>query len=776
MGKSKTPSTALAAVQAAERAGAKKRIGKDKLDPRALVVAGFWLALTLAALAPILEISVEHPGETAQYDITAPARIEVINIEANTRERERLRQNYPRIWTFQPQVRADAVRKLGLGFDIILANKPETGADVQKIADEIYAKATIRLRNEDLNVLYKNSNLYQLHADLDKIIERMLATRIMVADKGLFLANRNMKQMALNGIPPDLDKIASDADPLAWPVDVRRHLIENEIRTFYPSGEDRPIIEIAAKILMQVMAPNFEFDRIKTDANLSQLLQLVDHEPVMKIYARGDLIARGGERLNSTQASAVHAVNMLGREAYYYRFAGVALLTLLSFVAVGFYWVRFRGGVSLTPSNITLICLPVLIVVVAGRAVEFTADPDLQWVLFPISFIGMLSAVIIGPQVGFVLVLVTTILYGVALGHSPAFYILSLFGGFTSVIALQSIRSRWDVLMAGMRVSLVNMLTVWLLSLFQMPAELDPSHIVGAFFNGIICAIVTPALVAVFERFFGVVTDLRLLEITGPQHELMRMLEDKAPGTYQHVLNVTKLAESAAESIGANYLLVRSGAYFHDIGKMLKPKFFSENQVTIEDKKAHSKLSPYMSTLIIKNHVKEGIELGRKYGLPPKVVDFIPQHHGTSLIRYFYYEAKRRYEETETTDTVREEEFRYPGPKPQTVEAAIVLMADSVEATVTATFTQSQVNENELRRVVTQSINERFNDGQFDECDLTMRDLFLIRESFISTLKARFHHRIAYPTQPGRKESPAQRRDESASPRESGTATVATLA
>ncbi|MBI3736920.1 HDIG domain-containing protein [Candidatus Sumerlaeota bacterium] len=267
-------------------------------------------------------------------------------------------------------------------------------------------------------------------------------------------------------------------------------------------------------------------------------------------------------------------------------------------------------------------------------------------------------------------------------------------------------------------------------------------------------------------------TDIRLLEITGPQHELMRMLEDRAPGTYQHVLNVTKLAESAAEAIGANFLLVRSGAYFHDIGKMLKPKFFSENQVTLEDKKAHSKLSPYMSTLIIKNHVKEGIELGKKHGLPPKVIDFIPQHHGTSLIRFFYVEALRRYEETETTDVVREEEFRYPGPKPQTVETAIVLLADSVEAIVTSVFTQSQVNENDLRRTVAQAISERFSDGQFDECELTMRDLFLIRESFITTLKARFHQRIAYPTAPGRKET-SGRKDDTASGRQTGTLTTA---
>jgi hypothetical protein len=275
--------------------------------------------------------------------------------------------------------------------------------------------------------------------------------------------------------------------------------------------------------------------------------------------------------------------------------------------------------------------------------------------------------------------------------------------------------------------------------------------------NGMIFAAATLPIMLFFEKAFGVVTDMALLELTAPDNKLMRMMEDTAPGSYQHVLSVTKLAESAAESIGANYLLVRAGAYFHDIGKTVKPKYFSENQVTLDDKKVHSRISPYMSVLIIKNHVKEGVEIARRAGLPEKVIDFIPQHHGTGLIRYFYSEALHRYEDSESMDPVREEDFRYPGPKPQTIEAAIVLMADGVEAIVTSRFTSSQVNENELRRVVKQAIDERFQDGQFDECDLTMRQLGQIRDSFVKTLKARFHHRIAYPSMSPKRDATGSR-------------------
>lgn len=262
-------------------------------------------------------------------------------------------------------------------------------------------------------------------------------------------------------------------------------------------------------------------------------------------------------------------------------------------------------------------------------------------------------------------------------------------------------------------------------------------------------------LLASFERLFGIVTDLRLLELTGLKHPLLRRLEREAPGTYQHVLNVTKLAEAAAEAIGANYLLVRAGAYFHDVGKVIKPKYYSENQVNLDDKKAHSKLSPYMSVLIIKNHVKEGVEMARKASLPQKIIDFIPQHHGTGLIRYFYGEALRRYEESETMDPVHEEDFRYPGPKPQSIESAIVLLADSVEAIAASKFTGGQVNANEIRKTVQEAISEKFNDGQFDECELTMRQLYEIREAFARTLMARYHFRVAYPALPKRETTPA---------------------
>jgi len=249
-----------------------------------------------------------------------------------------------------------------------------------------------------------------------------------------------------------------------------------------------------------------------------------------------------------------------------------------------------------------------------------------------------------------------------------------------------------------------------------------------------------------FESLFGITTVIKLLELTGVQHPLLREMEERAAGTYQHSLNVAKLAEAAADAIGANSLRVRAGAYFHDVGKAVKPRYFSENQLSTEERRTHEKLSPFMSCLIIRNHVKEGIELARRYSVPEKVVEFIPQHHGTTLIKYFYHEAVRQYEESESTEPIREADFRYPGPKPQTVEAAILMIADSVEATATSRLTRPHLDEDDIRRVVIDTIQDKFADGQFDECHLTFQQLHEIRESMVRTLVARFHHRIDYPS------------------------------
>ncbi|MBZ0255849.1 HDIG domain-containing protein [bacterium] len=264
--------------------------------------------------------------------------------------------------------------------------------------------------------------------------------------------------------------------------------------------------------------------------------------------------------------------------------------------------------------------------------------------------------------------------------------------------------------------------------------------------NGILVSILAIALMPMFEELYGRTTDIRLLELS-QKTELLQKLEQEAPGSYQHSMRVATLAETASQAIGANALLTRVGCYYHDIGKVFNPQYFVENQQSNADKAKHSKITPNMSCLIIRNHVKHGIEMARQNKLPEEIVSFIPEHHGTTLMAYFYHQALA---EDDGEGKVKEDDYRYPGPKPQMPETAIVMLADALEATSRLLDNPS---ERDVRQLVRKIINERFMDGQFDECDLTLKDLHTLYHSFSESIMHTLHQRIAYPGPPSKDKS-----------------------
>jgi hypothetical protein len=240
----------------------------------------------------------------------------------------------------------------------------------------------------------------------------------------------------------------------------------------------------------------------------------------------------------------------------------------------------------------------------------------------------------------------------------------------------------------------------------------------------------------IFETIFGEISNFTLLELSDSSHPLMKRMVLEAPGSYHHSLIVSNMAESAADAIGAHALLVRVGAYYHDIGKMVKPEYFTENQVHNDNK--HDELEPSMSRLVIFNHIKEGMELAQKYHLNRRIIDFIPEHHGTSVMHYFYQKALSEGH----PEGLQERDYRYPGPKPQSKETAIVLLADSVEG---ATRALDEHTPQRIEDLVRKVINNKFIDGQLDECNLTLREIDTIASTFVRVLSAMYHGRIKYP-------------------------------
>ena len=260
-----------------------------------------------------------------------------------------------------------------------------------------------------------------------------------------------------------------------------------------------------------------------------------------------------------------------------------------------------------------------------------------------------------------------------------------------------------------------------------------------AFTGGVVSGAILTCLLPFVERLLGVLTERRLLDLEDPSNEVLRALMERAPGTYQHSLGVSLLASGAAEVIDADPLLTRVGAYYHDIGKMVKPQYFVENMG--EDKSIHDRLRPSISKMIIISHVKEGIQLAKEAGLPQKIVDMIPMHHGTTVVEFFFYKAKQTREREEGEPG--EVEYRYPGPKPRFREAALLMLADSVEARAKV---ESHPNPNRFRMMVHEEIHKRLLDGQLDESDLTLNDLRVIEDSFVRTLTTMYHGRIKYPS------------------------------
>ena len=356
----------------------------------------------------------------------------------------------------------------------------------------------------------------------------------------------------------------------------------------------------------------------------------------------------------------------------------------------------------------------------------------------PVPLGGVLLTILFNPRLAFAGSLVLTILTGVMVAAPIDYLLFSFVGSLVGVFTLAKHRGRTAFFRAGGIMSLANVYTLLAFALVQGDVSTLLAEIVGGLLNGVIVAVVANGFLPLLEHSFGRTTDFTLLELSNLNEPMLRHLALVSPGTYHHSIMVGTLAEAAAEAVGANALLCRVGAYYHDIGKTRHPAYFIENDRDAAIR--HDKLAPSLSRAIVMSHVKEGIEMARAYGLPEVLVDLIPQHHGTRLVHYFYQRAK----ETADPDlhAVQEEDYRYPGPKPQTREAAILMLADAVEA---AARTLTDPTPARIQGAVQKIINGIFVDGQLDECDLTLRDLHRMANSFARILAGIFHHRVNYP-------------------------------
>jgi putative nucleotidyltransferase with HDIG domain len=466
--------------------------------------------------------------------------------------------------------------------------------------------------------------------------------------------------------------------------------------------------------------------------------------PVMQKYPRGTPLVLGDQPISKLQMLLLQEEHRayqesLSSEDQWRRNA--ALLFIMSLLAslVVIYVVRFQNALAESLNKIAGIC--VLSIVTLALALVLCQSPWHASYL-PLTVTALILTLAYNPQFALLLSLSLSLGVTVALGADLNYLLVQMAGLATSVLILRNVRTRTRLVEVGLGAGLAYLLmtaaTDWLAG---QTGRFIVVNALRHFACGALAGFLVSGGLPLVERCFGIVTDVRLLELADGSHPLLQELLVRAPGTYTHSITVGTLAEAAAESIGANPLLARVGSYFHDVGKMMKPHYFIENQT---GQNRHDDLEPALSTLIIIGHVKDGLALAKQYRLPRPIVDVIAQHHGTTLVEYFYREAVKQQETIgqEAAAQQLEAAFRYPGPKPQNRENAIVMMADACESSSRA---MGDPTPGSLRKLVHDLLMKRLLDGQFEQSGLTLTELHLIEKSLSVGLIALYHGRIKYP-------------------------------
>jgi putative nucleotidyltransferase with HDIG domain len=527
----------------------------------------------------------------------------------------------------------------------------------------------------------------------------------------------------------------------------------------YRAGEVRPY-DLRARVLFE--RDDEEETARKRDEALQNLSPEEQRDPkrckevrekikVVKQYPPGTLLVEHNSPITDSQYELLQAESRAfwaSKEVTLWRwirtFSIFLIYTLLATLVI-LYVVRFQEELASNLRMVVGVCAMVLLTLVIGL---FLCH-EVCWhvVLIPLTVTALILTIAYNPPFALLMSLSLSLAMIVMLDGSLNDLLVAMGGQATAILTLRNIRSRTRLVKVGISAGFAYLAMTLATELYTGQTwGLIISDSIWALVWGALAGFIVSGLLPVVERCFAIVTDVSLLELGDGSHPLLQELVRRAPGSYTHSMTVATLAEPCAEAIGANPLLVRVGSYFHDIGKMLKPQYFIENQ---SGENRHDSLEPALSTLIIIGHVKDGVALAEQYRLPRPIIDFIQQHHGTTLVEYFYREALRLHE-SQGLSTVRsdgqphplESSFRYPGPKPQSRENGIVMLADAVESSSRALSTPTPAS---LRKLVHDLLMKRLLDGQFEESGLTLTELHVIEETLCKGLIALYHSRIKYP-------------------------------
>jgi putative nucleotidyltransferase with HDIG domain len=669
-------------------------------------------------------------GDVVLKSIYAPFDFKIkgeIDYKATESAKKEAMNLVPAIYLIDISVKEAILDKVNLFFNSIQAFKNDVNTEDRFLK----LKETSALYNIPLpiaNGILELKDPQAFFTETKKMIEHIMDSGV-ISDSEITKFNKDrVKTVALIDKSKNIEQVKFIEELWSFS-DIRK-----KIDSVPASLKDRKEKSLLIDFISATLNHNLKYQEEETDLRKQAVAAKI--KPVYNIIEvkKNELIINKGERISEGHMAKLEAIEQ--RDPYPLKvaaFFGITLIVALFMLLIIFYIEFYEPELILGNKELMLLASICILMTLTAKLIVMSPWPSN---LIPASAASMLIALLLNSRLAIITTCFLGIIIGMISGGRLDIAMVSVVGGMVGIFAVKDVRRRFQLITAGLAVGFANMtyfIAIGLINALDYHIYMTEAFI--GLGNGVMSAIIVTGVLPIFEITSKTITDISLLEIADLNHPILKEMVIKAPGTYHHSLVVGNLAEAACETIGANALLARVSSYFHDIGKIEKAEYFSENQI---GESMHDKLSPTMSSLIITNHVKNGVELAQRYGLNRKIVDIIRQHHGTGLVFYFF---KRALEKTDDKE-VLEEGFRYPGPKPQTKEAACVLLADSVEA---ASRTLDDPTPSSIQGLVKKIINNKFIDAQLDECELTLKDLERIAEVFTHILTGIYHSRVEYP-------------------------------
>ena len=672
-----------------------KRLARNSTTIRVLLIAGLFIALFfLFVLNTAPQKYLLQVGDISDKDIYAPS--DIVDKSATELRRKQAEDSVQPVYNLDLTVQIDIEKKISDFFALL--DSVRSNAELNKV--------------QKLNLLEQNSNISLGNSLYSTLLDASEADLASLEDNIKYINNQMLSgritEQQLN------DK-------------------RSDIREFFMNlPKKSKLNEIGADIAVMVLKPNMYYDEQTTLARRQSEREKVEDVVIRK----GTLIVSKGQEVSSQQIQLLNAYGLLAEsdndrfDIQFY--IGYGIIISICLIIMGQYLRSLDK--KLWDSNSTLLLIS-LIAIIALTITMVLKNISEYLIVLPAG--AMLVSILVSPRIAIMTNIMMSILAGFLGGFDLPVVVMMLLTGILGAGMVSRTHHRSTFILAGLAVSLVSLLVIFsegILSRADIYKMLN-NGLYGVI-GGTLSAVLTIGTLPFFETVFDIITPLKLLELSNPNQPMLRRLLIEAPGTYYHSILVGNLAEAAAEDIGANPLLCRVGAYYHDIGKLKRPYFFKENQITRDN--PHDKITPNLSALVITSHVKDGVEIAGKNKLPSTVIRIIEEHHGNTLVAYFYHKALN----AEGAEAVDESKFRYPFRKPQTEEAAIVMLADSVEAYIRSL---SEPTQDQVEQGVRKIIKDKLNDAQLDNCDLTLKDLEMIGQAFVKVLAGIFHDRIEYP-------------------------------